>query len=81
MPALVTENLIRAGWSAAGTEEAGREAKQAAKVLSDANAKTFLGFLGKQQIINESAAQQSSDEKPYRRELGHTNLEHNLDIS
>lgn len=51
MPALVTENLIRAGWSAAGTEEAGREAKQAAKVLSDANAKTFLGFLGKQQTI------------------------------
>lgn len=56
MPALVTGNLIRAGWSAASTEEAGREAKQAAKVLSDANAKTFLGFLGEQHIINESTA-------------------------
>lgn len=56
MPALVTGNLIRAGWSAASTEEAGREAKQAAKVLSDANAKAFLGFLGEQHIINESTA-------------------------
>jgi hypothetical protein len=70
VPALVTGNLICAGWSVAGTEEAGRKAKHAAEVLSDANAKTFLLFLGKQQIFNESAAQQDSDEKTYRRELG-----------
>jgi hypothetical protein len=56
VPALVTGNLICAGWSVAGTEEAGRKVKHAAEVLSDANAKTFLLFLGKQQIFNESAA-------------------------